>query len=69
MSGWVEKAIHHGRVDGRVTDSTPRVDPRESFPRARRIRESRTGPRAEFIGRSYIFVVAGDTAEGEGMKA
>jgi|MudIll2142460700_1097286.scaffolds.fasta_scaffold1065461_2 hypothetical protein len=69
MSGWVEKAIHHGRVDGRVTDSTPRVDPRESFSRARRIRESRTGPRAEFIGRSEIFGVAGDIAKGEWRKA
>jgi hypothetical protein len=54
MSGGVEKAIHHGRevarVVGWVDDSTPRVAPRESFPRARRIRESRRSLRAEFIG-------------------
>jgi hypothetical protein len=58
MSWGVGKAIHHGREVGRVVgwvdDSTPRVDPRESFPRARRIRESRTDPRAEFIGRSKM---------------
>ena len=65
--------IHHGREVGRVVgwvdDSTPRVDPRESVPRVRRIRESGTSPRAEFIGRSEIFGVAGDIAEGEGREA